>query len=231
VATAALALSARVLLGVEGLIWIAVAAPPAAAAFFAGRWLGARAAGAAPSLAARVAAAAIAVALVPAARALEGMAPAERRLSTVTTSMVVPAPAAETWEAIKSYDGLRGRRPWLMSVGLPEPTRCTLEREAVGARRTCHFDVGRIEERVVAWEPPRRMELEIEETALPGRRFLTFTRATYELSEGEGGTRVTRTTVLASTLRPAWYFGPLERLGVGAEHEYLLRSVVQRLAR
>jgi hypothetical protein len=72
------------------------------------------------------------------------------------------------------------------------------------------------------------MGLTIEEVDLPGRRWFGFTEASYELSERPGGTLVTRRTTVTSELRPGWCWRWAERVGVEAEHQYLLGALVQK---
>ncbi|MCA9441610.1 MAG: hypothetical protein KC964_12445 [Candidatus Omnitrophica bacterium] len=119
---------------------------------------------------------------------------------------------------------------FFMRVGLPVPTGCTLDGEGVGARRTCHFDAGSARERITRWEPPYRYEMAVEEVDLPGRPWLGFESAGYEL-EPLGGrrTRVVRTTTLTSTLRPGPYWRVFERLGTETEHRYVLAALAARL--
>jgi uncharacterized protein YndB with AHSA1/START domain len=151
---------------------------------------------------------------------------ASRRTHTVTTTRDIAATPARVWRALASYDALPGRALALAALGLPEPRRCTLEREAVGAKRTCWFDVGHIEERVVVWDPPRRMELEITEVDLPATRWIGFERAVYTLDDdGHGGARVSRATTIRSSLAPSLYFAPIEALGLALEHDRLLGAV------
>jgi len=96
----------------------------------------------------------------------------------------------------------------------------------VGAERTCRFNSGFIRERVTGWNPPEQLELNVEEVSLPGRHWLGFQGATYTLQRiGTGRTRVTRTTIVTSTLRPAFYWSFFERLGAQAEHGYILESL------
>jgi hypothetical protein len=149
----------------------------------------------------------------------------------VVTSVLVPATPADAWEALKSFDSLHGPLPPLLGLGLPVPERCTLEKDAVGAKRVCIFDTGTIEQRVVAWDPPRRMQLAVVEVDLPGRRWFGFTEASYDLEAQEGGTLVTRSTTATSELRPGWLWGPLVRLGVEQEHRYLLAELTRRFTR
>jgi hypothetical protein len=153
-----------------------------------------------------------------------GVAPPQ----VVVTQVLVPAPPADAWEALKSFDALHGPLPALLSLGLPVPERCALEKDAVGAKRVCYFGTGTIEQRVIAWDPPHRMRLAVVEVDLPGRRWFGFTEAGYDLEAQPRGTLVTRSTRATSDLRPGWLWGPLVRLGVQQEHRYLLAALARR---
>lgn len=152
------------------------------------------------------------------------------RTEVVQNSVVVNASPDRVWDSMLSFDSLQVSKPALMYVGLPIPERCTLQGRGVGATRTCYFDVGYIQETIVAWDPPHRMTLAIDRTHMPGRHWLSFENAEYTLQPNGSATLLTRTTTVASRLHPAWYWRPLERLGVEEEHEYILREVVRKNA-
>lgn len=116
-----------------------------------------------------------------------------------------------------------------MYLGLPVPVRCTLEGHGVGAKRTCYFDQGHIEESVVEWDPPRRMVLKIDRTEMPGRHWLGFENAMYELHAKGAQTVLTRTTMISSNLAPARYWRTFERMGVRQEHRYIFHDLERRL--
>jgi hypothetical protein len=150
------------------------------------------------------------------------------RVEIISSSVWVPGSIEGTWANIQSIDSIHASKPWLMYVGLPVPQRCTLERGVLGARRTCYFDKGYIEETVTEWNPPRSMGLRIDRTHMPGRHWLGFENAAYQLEPEGKGTRLTRTTTISSHLYPAWYWRPLGRMGVTSEHKYILEDVVNR---
>lgn len=150
------------------------------------------------------------------------------RIETVSTSVWVPDSLDHTWSNIQSIDSIHSNKPWLMYVGLPVPQRCTLEKTALGARRTCYFNKGYIEETVTEWNPPRSMGLRIDRTHMPGRHWMGFENARYRLDQEGKGTRLTRTTVISSHLYPAWYWRPLEQWGVISEHKYILQDAANR---
>ena len=151
------------------------------------------------------------------------------RSHCIVTSIIVSASPAVAWNALKSFETMSGDLPAALALGLPVPVQCTLDGEATGGRRVCHFDSGSIEQSVTRWEPPYRLELKIVSAKMPGAHVFEYRTASYSLSEEDGGTRVTRTTTVSSKLRPAWYFTKLEEVGVQAEHEYLLKTIATRV--
>jgi hypothetical protein len=153
------------------------------------------------------------------------------RREVVVSSILLPAPPERVWAQIQSLDSIDAAKPLLMHIGLPVPVRCTLERAGVGAKRICYFENGSIEETVAGWDPPHSMQLIIDRTNMPGRHWLGFENATYELQPEGSATRLIRTTTITSHLRPVWYWRYFERLGVASEHEYLLSDVASRLNR
>jgi hypothetical protein len=152
----------------------------------------------------------------------------EARTQSVSTTVHLAATPEEVWANIQSLDKLAGRKPLLMHIGLPIPQKCVLQGTSVGSKRICYFDHGSIEESVLEWDPPRRMRLAIDRTNMPGRHWLEFDGAEYNLKGDATGTTLTRVTTIRSNLRPAWYWARLESWGVQSEHEYLFSDLVNR---
>lgn len=150
------------------------------------------------------------------------------RTEVIQTAVNVNGSPEQVWGEILSIDNIKASKPFLMYVGLPIPQRCTIQGRGVGAKRTCYFNVGYIEETVTAWNPPYYMGLSIDRTHMPGRHWLGFESADYRLESLGDRTRLTRRTTVFSYLRPAWYWRSFERLGVESEHAYILRDVVLR---
>jgi hypothetical protein len=146
------------------------------------------------------------------------------RVETVTTTRAVLGTPEQVWAKIVSIDEVSGTKPFLLRIGLPVPTSCTMEGSGVGARRVCHFETGLIEEEVTNWEPGHRLDLRIIRTTLPGRHWLQFKSASYELERlSLTETRLTRTTTISTKLRPGWYWRYLEAMGVQAETSLFVR--------
>jgi len=151
------------------------------------------------------------------------------RLEIITSTIRLAAEPSEVWADLQSFDSVAAQKPFLMYIGLPIPVRCSLRGSGVGATRTCYFDRGYIQETVTAWEPPNVMGLSIDRTNLPGRHWLNFEDAKYELHQDRGTTVLSRTTTITSNLYPAWYWRPFERWGVASEHQYIFGDLMRRL--
>lgn len=151
------------------------------------------------------------------------------REETIATTFVTGAPRELVWNQLKTFDRIEGTKGLLMKIGLPVPVSCTMSGEGVGATRTCYFEAGRIEERVTEWNPPSTMKLEITAFDVPGRPWLSFKDASYELSSEDGRTIVTRKTTIVSRLSPVWYWRRMEQIGVETEHDYLFEEVKRKI--
>jgi len=173
---------------------------------------------------------ALTVAVAPVARQAERTGLSYARSEVVSTSVVVQATPEQVWGRIQSIDAISVSKPWLMYIGLPIPIRCTLDGHGLGAKRTCYFNNGFIQETITEWSPPFRMGLSINRTNMPGRHWLGFESALYELQQTGDRTMLTRTTTITSHLHPIWYWRYLERLGVSSEHEYILNDVAEHSA-
>lgn len=152
------------------------------------------------------------------------------RTEVVQTTVEVNEKPEEAWGRILSIDSVQASKPILMYLGLPIPQRCTMQGHGIGAKRTCYFNVGYIEETVTGWNPPYYLGLSIDRTHMPGRYWLGFENAEYRLQANGPRTLLTRTTTVSSRLHPAWYWRRFERLGVESEHDYILHDAELRAA-
>ncbi|MDG2012816.1 MAG: hypothetical protein P8J33_04890 [Pirellulaceae bacterium] len=160
---------------------------------------------------------------------IEDRLPTGARIENVESSIIIDGAPDEVWKAIIGFDQVKGTKPLLMRLGLPVPQSCTIHGSGIGTERICHFNSGFIRERVTRWQPPQHLEFTVEEVQLPGRHWLGFQGGTYELVKIDNRkTRITRTTIVTSTLRPGFYWRFFERLGTETEHNYILDSLKSR---
>jgi hypothetical protein len=153
------------------------------------------------------------------------------RQEVVTSTIRLSADPTHVWNDLRSFDSLQGKKPLLMYIGLPIPISCDMQGTGLGAKRTCYFDHGSIEETVIDWQPPHVMRLAIDRTNMPGRHWLGFEYAEYTLQQDGDGTILTRNTTIISNLYPAWYWRPFERWGVSSEHNYIFSDLARRTRR
>jgi hypothetical protein len=153
------------------------------------------------------------------------------RVESISTSIAIPAEPGLVWSSMQVLDSLAGPKPWLMDIGLPIPVRCTMQGHGLGAKRTCYFESGQIEETVTEWQPPYRMGLHIDRTQMPGRHWMDFEDAAYMLEPQGAQIVLTRTTTITSRLYPAWYWRRFEQMGIESEHRYILNNIAAKSAR
>ncbi len=158
----------------------------------------------------------------------------------VRTEKVFHYTPMEVYDAIKSVDTLDAEKPLLLKFDLPIPTKCILEKEEVGALRTCYFKGGRlsnadfgggtITERVTELEPGKVLKMDVIDYDLIGRKWLGFKEAIYYFEPaGDGGCKLTRITTYTSVLTPRFYWEPMEKLGVQQEHDYVFNNLEKDL--
>ncbi len=166
----------------------------------------------------------------------------KKQIIAVTTAQVYDYSPTRVYDAIKSVDTLVADKPFLMKFDLPVPTKCILEKEAVGGTRTCYFKGGNlsggdfgggtITEKITALEPGKLLVMDVTDYNLIGRKWLGFKKAEYFFdSLGRNKCRLTRITTYTSELTPRIYWEPLEKLGILQEHEYVFRNLSNDLKR
>jgi hypothetical protein len=147
----------------------------------------------------------------------------------VESSIYLPFSREKVYDYIKSVDTLDAEKPVLLYLGLSVPQKCVLEEEIVGAKRTCYFKEGTIEEKVTEIKRGEILKMEILNYRLPGRKWLKFQDAIYTFEPKDGGTLLKRVTTYRTELKPRWYWSIWEEKAIEAEHEYVLKDLEKRL--
>ncbi len=155
-----------------------------------------------------------------------------QQIISVKTEMTVPYSCLEVYETIKSVDTLIAEKPFLMRLDLPIPQKCILEKEEVGGLRTCYFSGGTITERITELEKAKVLRMDVIDYKLTGRKWLGFKEAIYYFDPvGQDSCKLTRVTTYTSVLAPRFYWGPLEKIGIGQEHDYVFENLRRDLRR
>lgn len=133
------------------------------------------------------------------------------------------------YDLIKSVDTLEGEKSLLMNLGLSVPQKCYLEKEEVGAKRTCYFEEGTIEEKVTDIKRGEFIKMKVIKYNLPGFKWLQFEDAVYLFTQDGELTKLTRITTYQSQLKPRLYWEFWEKQAIEAQHEYVLNDLKRRL--
>ncbi|MBO9202022.1 MULTISPECIES: SRPBCC family protein [Niastella] len=160
----------------------------------------------------------------------------------VRTEKVFNYTPDQVYDAIKSVDTLDAEKPFLLKLDLPIPTKCILEKEEVGALRTCYFRGGRlsnadfgggtITERVTEVKRGKVLKMDVIDYNLIGRKWLGFKEAIYYFEPAANNScKLTRITTYTSVLTPRFYWEPMEKLGVTQEHDYVFNNLAKDLER
>ncbi|MCB9779256.1 MAG: DUF805 domain-containing protein [Alphaproteobacteria bacterium] len=204
------------LFGIEGLLCLAMAAPPAFVLGMLGALLG-------RELAAVRNRRALAgpLALLPVLGFAEPLAapPVVRQVLSVVE---VDAPPEAVWPVVIAFpdipdDGL----PWYFQAGIAWPQRARIEGEGVGAVRHCEFSTGAFVEPITAWEPPTRLAFDVIDNPHPMDElspwqvepphldgFLQSRRGEFQLiALPDGRTRLEGRTWYTVDMGPEWYWG------------------------
>jgi len=148
---------AILVLALEGLLCLMMAAPPGLALALMGALLGRaialRGTGRAPGLA-------LALLPLPFVPGLEAKMAVPAPMEVVST-VEVAAPPDVVWRHVVSFSALPGPPSLPFRLGIAYPTRATIEGTGVGAVRRCEFSTGAFVEPITAWDEPRRLAFDV----------------------------------------------------------------------
>lgn len=154
----------------------------------------------------------------------------ESKIIEIETSVILPYSPEILFDGVKSMKKLNGEKPFLMKLGLPTPIRCELDANEVGALRHCIFENGEITAQLTKYKKGEILEMDVVDYTLTGRHWFQFVDAKYSLEKvDDSRTRITRTSSYKSTLKPRWYWKPLENLGIEQEHTFVLNSLKKNI--
>lgn len=147
----------------------------------------------------------------------------------IETKIILPFSKEMVFDYVKSFDTLQSEKPFLFSIGIQTPLKCVLEKDSVGAKRTCYFKEGTIDEIVTDFKRGEILQMKITKYNMPGRKWLHFQDAIYLFTAVGNSTELTRITTYQSELKPRFYWSFWEEKAVRAEHDYVLADLKRRL--
>jgi len=186
-------------------------------------------------------------------QAVEGATddPARHPVHVARSTVAIAAPPQRVFAALSGDLEVRSDWPWFLRIGLPMPSRLTVQPPGAGGQVTATFSQGVAHGHVTEWIPGRALAYAIERydvTDLPfhitrlgrgpsyGLRpervgdWLTIMDTRWELApRAGGGTELRRQLTWRRRLAPAIYFGWLQQAIVQRGQDRLLQLVRERV--
>ncbi len=147
----------------------------------------------------------------------------------IETKIILPYSKETVFDYVKSFDTLQSKKPFLFSIGIQTPIKCILEKDSIGAKRTCYFKEGTIDEIVTEFKRGEILQMKITKYNMPGRKWLHFQDAVYLFKAVGDSTELRRITIYKSELKPRFYWDLWEEKAIRAEHDYVLSDLRRRL--
>lgn len=145
------------LIGIEGIICVAMAIPLFVPLAIAGSWLMYW-----MSRRNKETAAAAMALLTPLALLFDTHAKPE--VYKVATSATIDAPPSRIWNNVVAFPDIPDTGDWLPKTGIAFPKRTRIEGWGVGATRYCDLSTGPVVERVTVWDEPRMLRFTVIST-------------------------------------------------------------------
>jgi hypothetical protein len=227
---------ALLLMAIEGVICIAMAAPPAIVLALLG---GAVGRGAARFGRPSGVSLTTIVLLLPAGASIDQVldTPVPR---VVLSSVVVDATPSRVWRHVVAFDEIREAPAWYFRTGLAYPLRARIEGRGVGAVRTCEFTTGAFREPITAWEEPSRLAFDVADQPAPLHEWSPYSRVYaphlagyFRATRGEfrlvalpgGRTRLEGRTWYTLQLYPTLYWTPVAEMILHRIHDRVLLHI------
>ena len=145
---------------------------------------------------------------------------------TVSTSMIIDAPADECWEGLVFYEEVSHPPPWILRVGLARPVATRGTSLSPGERRVCVYNKGTITKQVRRAEPGRHLSFDVIDQDIGYERDLRLISGSFTFEPiDDARTRVTLTSTYEPRLSPrfCWRWG--EKIAFRTLHNYVLEGI------
>jgi uncharacterized membrane protein YhaH (DUF805 family) len=96
----------------------------------------------------------------------------EPPILSVTTSIMIDAPASAVWKNVVAFPPLAPPKEWLFQAGIAYPTSGQIVGSGPGAVRYCHFSTGDFVEPITVWDENRLLAFDVSAQA-PAMRELS----------------------------------------------------------
>jgi uncharacterized membrane protein YhaH (DUF805 family) len=160
-------------------------------------------------------------------------------LREVTTSVIIDAAPADVWDRVVAFPPIAEPRSLLFRLGIAYPVRAEIRGSGVGAIRYCVFSTGAFIEPITAWEPGSRLAFDVVESPRPLAE-LSFRSTSPPHLDGylvpragefrlvplpDGRTRLEGSTWYEQRLRPEGYWVLYSDYLIGRIHHRVLEHI------
>ena len=163
----------------------------------------------------------------------------EAPIFSVRSEVVVEAPPEKVWTNVISFSELPPPNDWLFDLGIACPTCATIEGTGEGAIRHCNFTTGPFVEPITVWDEPNVLAFDVVSQPPPMKELspydihpphldghLESKRGEFRLERLDGGrTRLTGTTWYKHNMWPASYWKTWSDFLIGRIHRRVLDHV------
>lgn len=147
-------------------------------------------------------------------------------VETVETSIVIPAPAAQCWDAIMFYEEIEHQAPLILRIGLARPLYTQGRSSHVGDVKTCVYNKGRIVKQTTDVQPRELLAFKVIQQQIGYERDVRLVGGSFVFeSLSSDQTRVTLTTQYEPLLQPRWCWRPFEQFAVHTLHGHVLEGM------
>jgi len=158
---------------------------------------------------------------MPAMLACDAVGDAPAPVRSVTTRVIVDAPAERVWEYVTAFPPLPEPTDWFFRAGVAYPVRARIEGRWAGGIRYCEFSTGAFVEPITTWDRPRLLAFDVTENPQPMRElspydeihpphlsgFMVSHRGEFRLTAlPDGRTQVDGTTWYSNAMWPQTYW-------------------------
>lgn len=149
-----------------------------------------------------------------------GLAPTPPSYQT-TSAVEINATPEQVWDLLVAFPPIPEPREWFFQTGIAYPIAARISGRGVGAVRECIFTTGTFVEPIDVWDAPRLLRFRVDQSPVPMREisiypnldpphlhgFFVSTAGQFQLERMPGGrTRVSGTTWYRHSLWPAAYW-------------------------
>jgi hypothetical protein len=232
------------LVGIEGLVCLLMALPPALVIAVPGVALG-WVMGSNVSRPVALAVVPVLLGGFPLAVTAEHAGRGSPPVRMVTTSIVVDAPITDVWKQVVSFSKIEAPPDGVFRLGIAYPIEARIDGTGVGAIRYCTFSTGSFVEPITTWDAPHRLAFDVAKNPAPMKELSfydalnaphlhsTMISRNGELRLEESGGRVTLTgtTWYTHDLAPQFYWGPISDAIIHRIHQRVLEHIKRQAER